>query len=392
MRRPALRSLMMIPIPLLLAAASPVAGAEPPGPGASAGTGADAKAGPKADAKPQEQADAKPADDVAERVRRLRAEGDMLFAKGDLKGARAAYLEIWRLKKEYGIARDLGHVEAKLGMHRDAAERLSFYLREAPADEPGRARAQALFHKARTHVAEIRLTMDVPGATMEVDYVKVGPSPLPGPIYLDPGQHVLQAFIDRWADSVNCWFYAGESSTVALSSPPPDADDAEMLAWVERRSQKFWAQREAVKRAYGDRRPPPPPAPPPPPPPEEPEKSMFVVGLGSSAALVTMSMGLLATLLANGRSDAVDAMRVGRGGASECYRSTSEDCRVLGAAVSRLDDYTTAAGVLWASGVLLAGATVAYAILPMPWEERSALRAAPWVGASGAGVSVGSRF
>ena len=76
---------------------------------------------------------------VASKVGQLFDQAQAAFAKGDKQGAYEAYKAAWALQKSYDIAGNLGNVELKLGMHRDAAEHLAFALDDFPPTEIGRA-------------------------------------------------------------------------------------------------------------------------------------------------------------------------------------------------------------------------------------------------------------
>ena len=73
---------------------------------------------------------------ITDKARELRNEGNAFYKKGDLPHARAAYLGAWLLKKHWQIALNLGDVEVRLGLFREGAEHLAYYLRESAKEEP----------------------------------------------------------------------------------------------------------------------------------------------------------------------------------------------------------------------------------------------------------------
>jgi hypothetical protein len=87
--------------------------------------------------------------------------------KGDYKKAREHFLEAWKRKKSFDLAGNLGVVELKLNMARDAAEHLTYCEENYPAvtNEEQTAKLESLrglLKDARTKVgvARIRVTRD----------------------------------------------------------------------------------------------------------------------------------------------------------------------------------------------------------------------------------------
>src|SRR5262245_11666729 len=65
-----------------------------------------------------------------EKARELHAQGDRLYERGEYARAHTAYVAAWSLKKHYQIAGNLGDCEVRIGKYRDAAEHLSYFIRE----------------------------------------------------------------------------------------------------------------------------------------------------------------------------------------------------------------------------------------------------------------------
>lgn len=107
--------------------------------------------------------------------------------------AYAAFLAAWSLKEHYQIAGNLGTSEAKLGKWRDAAEHLSYYLREAPKEKVAeRKSAEDLLAQARAKVGSISVRAEPAGAEVFVDGVSVGKAPLAGEVFVEPGAHGIE--------------------------------------------------------------------------------------------------------------------------------------------------------------------------------------------------------
>jgi hypothetical protein len=131
-------------------------------------------------------------DALTDKAAALYDDGMAAFGKGKLPEARASFLAAWSLKKHWQIAASLGDCEARLGLHRDAAAHLAFFLRAAPRERRTDA-AQKLYDAARSKIGTLVITADVEGADIAVDGVVIGKAPLEDPVFVDPGRHVLEA-------------------------------------------------------------------------------------------------------------------------------------------------------------------------------------------------------
>lgn len=107
--------------------------------------------------------------------------------------ARAELLLAWQSEANYRIAANLGRVELELGRHRDAAEHLTYCLRNATAMSAAhKAAVQALFDEARAKVGELRVKLSEPGAEVLVDGGVVGKTPIAG-VFVEPGRRTITA-------------------------------------------------------------------------------------------------------------------------------------------------------------------------------------------------------
>lgn len=136
---------------------------------------------------------------LTDKARQLYDEGFAALNRSRWAEAHAAFLAAWRIKQHYQIASNLGVAELRLGKHRDAAEHLSWYLREAPAERTAqRQRAEILLKEALAKVAAITITTEPEGAEVKVDGTAVGRTPLALPVFLEPGRHVFGAELDGY--------------------------------------------------------------------------------------------------------------------------------------------------------------------------------------------------
>lgn len=89
----------------------------------------------------------------------------------------------------------LGQTELMLQKYRDAAEHITYAIRNTP---PGKAEGALPLLKedlatAKTHVATLRVTVDQPDAEISVDRKVVGNSPIDFELFAEPGQRTVEA-------------------------------------------------------------------------------------------------------------------------------------------------------------------------------------------------------
>ena len=131
-------------------------------------------------------------------------QADVLFQKGNTayrekkwQEAYDAYTKAFALKQSYDIAGNLGDVELMLGKHRDAAEHLAFSLRSWPALRlEQKKRTAERLAEAKKSIGALVISVDVNGAEISVNGKVVGKSPLPGPVFTEPGPVSVEARLD----------------------------------------------------------------------------------------------------------------------------------------------------------------------------------------------------
>lgn len=123
------------------------------------------------------------------------ADGNKAFKAGKFADAEAAYEQAFALKKGYDIAGNLAMAEFAQGKMRDASEHLAFALRLFPVTgDPGqRDQMQKTFDQCRSSVGTVKVTVNVKGALVYVDGKSVGEAPLADPVFVDPGEHTVEA-------------------------------------------------------------------------------------------------------------------------------------------------------------------------------------------------------
>lgn len=152
-------------------------------------------AAPKAT--PTASAGAAPPDAIegSDEVQRLYMEGDAALKQGAFADADKHFTKAWSLSKSFDIAGALGTAKLELGKYRDAAQYLSYALRNAlPSTKPTtRDRIKRDLDKAREHLATVKLTVSLAEATVAVDGVSIDPIFLGPEVYIDPGKREVSA-------------------------------------------------------------------------------------------------------------------------------------------------------------------------------------------------------
>ncbi len=160
---------------------------------------------------------AQTADAMTEMARQRFQEGVTFYDAKDYEKARAAFLQAYALKKHPSVLLNLAQSELRSGHEADAAQHFDQYLRENPsATAVERQEAEKGLAAARGRVAEVTITAPA-GAQIFVDGEPVGAAPLPGPVFLPPGNHKLEARKDGASGASDVVAAAGAKSTAALS-------------------------------------------------------------------------------------------------------------------------------------------------------------------------------
>jgi hypothetical protein len=108
--------------------------------------------------------------------------------------ARTALLEAFNRERHCQIAANLGWAELMAGKPRDAAEHLSFFLREAQdVSDADRQEAEKMLAEAKAAIGTVTVRVDAVGADVLVDGQAVGTSPLAEPVFVESGRRTFEA-------------------------------------------------------------------------------------------------------------------------------------------------------------------------------------------------------
>ena len=121
-------------------------------------------------------------------------EGVTFFDQKQYDKARVAFLQAYALKKHPAVLLNLAQSELRCGHEVDAAKHFSAYLRESTtASDSERQAAETGLTATKSAVALLDVNVDEGGAEIYVDGSLEGVSPLPGPLYVAPGAHSVEA-------------------------------------------------------------------------------------------------------------------------------------------------------------------------------------------------------
>jgi hypothetical protein len=132
----------------------------------------------------------------------------------------------------------MGQAHAGLGRYAAAITELQAYVDSVGGSVPDERRLQVerQLEAFRARVGQIVVTVNVAGATIEVDGEVVGTSPLPRPLLLDEGPHrVAASRHDHSSESARVSVFGGELTPVRLALQPVVLAERSELAtplWV----------------------------------------------------------------------------------------------------------------------------------------------------------------
>jgi hypothetical protein len=138
-------------------------------------------------------------DSTNERVRTLFRDGVAQMVAGDFEKAHSTLLQAWNLRQSSDVAAALGQVEFATHRFREAAEHLQWSLDHFPPVESERVlrATRALFEQTKQAVAQLRISSKPEGVSILIDGKVVGTTPLPASVFVEPGQHQVEARA-RW--------------------------------------------------------------------------------------------------------------------------------------------------------------------------------------------------
>jgi hypothetical protein len=157
-------------------------------------------------------------DATVEMARQRFREGVQFYDQRQYDKARLAFLQAFALKPHPSVLLNLAQSELRAGHPEDACGHFSEYIRtNTEANEAEKQEAELGLAASKSKVAEVTVTVDVSGAQITVDGVDKGAAPLPGPLYLAPGAHTIDAKAGDRHASKSVTVGAGQAASAALS-------------------------------------------------------------------------------------------------------------------------------------------------------------------------------
>jgi len=139
------------------------------------------------------------------------------------------FKQLWLDQPAYDVALNLGQAELRLHKYRDAAEHLAFATTHFPAAEDKEVLDRGLkgLEQAKREIGRLILVVDRSGAAVRVDGNTIGTTPIDGEIFVDPGEHAVEASLAGFVTAAQPFqVTAGQSQTVVLkldAAPPSNA-------------------------------------------------------------------------------------------------------------------------------------------------------------------------
>jgi len=323
---------------------------------------------------PAAKASAAEADALTDKARQLYEEGLKALSASRWAEAHASFLAAWRIKPHYQIASNLGVAELKLGKHRDAAEHLTWYLREAPATKvEERRRAEALLKEARAKVTAVTVQATPEGAEVTVDGAAVGVAPLGQPVFVEPGEHAFAGRMEGYqtARSAVEGVAGGEQSVelrlekVVMAVPAPSESGSGTAA-----------AKPTVPSV----------------PAKEGGPNMTLVTAGAVTAGVAAAAGVVFAVMATGSAGDADekaAELEALGGSKACAAGQrAAPCDDLLGLREDASTFTNVAAWSFIGAGLVGAGTLIYWLTTPGQDARSGVRASPVVGVNGGGIVV----
>lgn len=280
------------------------------------------------------------------------------YAAGRYQQAEEVFLRVWKVRRTYDVAANLGHTELRLGKVPEAATYLSFALRNWPVVGKGSPRelAQGRLAEAKAQIGTLVIRVDRVGAEVSINGARAGEAPLDPEVFVAPGTYRIEATLAG---------YEPTAATVKVGKGATRDVALAMRAAVSKR-----AMRTAI----------------------------IVSGGVLSAAVIGVGVGLHAA----GEAKADDVARlnqsiVGSGGSNSgddpCLSSDDPRCAELMRAGVAGDAFRNVGTAMFVVGGAGLAATLTYWIWSTSRpEQRMGVRAAPVVSASGGGLGVWGSF
>ncbi|MBI4705501.1 MAG: hypothetical protein HY744_30780 [Deltaproteobacteria bacterium] len=177
-------------------------------------------------------AHAQPADARTEQARERFIEGVQAYDAGRFEEARTLFLQAYALKRHPAVLLNLGLSGVKSGHVVEGGTNLQRFLREHTEASPDQIKAaKDGVADARKRIGFVVVIVDTDGAAVAIDGKPVGTSPLTDPVFVEPGEHEVEATLGSKKARVKVDAQKGSATPVTLEispgapapAPPPPA-------------------------------------------------------------------------------------------------------------------------------------------------------------------------
>lgn len=321
---------------------------------------------------------AQPSTDPNQRATELYKKGNDYYDKAKWADAETMYRAAFELRQSFEIAGNLGDVEMIQGKPREAAEHLAFALRLfPPSGKPAQKEAlQKRLREATTMIGTVRVKVSEPDAEVVLDGKSIGKSPLDNEIYVDRGDHVLEARREGYEPAKEkISATAGSTHDVSLTLKKKEEPRS--------KAPPVGAGGGADEVSAGRSKP----------------NTIIIIG-GAMVSVAALATGIGLTAAANGKSGDAELMRqtMDMRGAPLCGSVgidalTASECMELRDTLGDKDSFTNTAIAAFVIGGLAATATGVYTFWPRRKAEKAAVvRPVPFMTGKEGGLLVTGTF
>lgn len=167
--------------------------------------------------------------------------GVALYKEADFRSAVVEFRRAYDRSKNPKILYNIAQCEYQLTNYVAAQAAFEKYLADGGSDVPATRRedVEGELQKLKARIALVTIKVDKPGAAVTVDEMRVGVSPLPAPVPLNPGAHRIVARLANHADaSAPVEVGGGDASTVEIrlveqtAAAQPAAEGTRERSWT----------------------------------------------------------------------------------------------------------------------------------------------------------------
>jgi hypothetical protein len=290
------------------------------------------------------------------RVTQLFKNGKAAFAKGDMAEAERLFSEAFALRKSSDIAANLGQSELEQQKFRKAAEHFQWALANLlpSATDAQRKAVETGLARSRAEVAILRLEIKPDGSDVVVAEQRLGPSPINGGVYVDPGEVIIAVKHDGFvAIDKRVLVSKGTEQAVEVTLMPRDTGPTAAAAATPTAVGSGLDHPVTDKPADAG---------------EDKPKSLVPAFVATGVAVVGVGLGIGFTVSANSKRSDLDESIAAHGGTAACSNGTATpaDCADF---KSRADSVDTSRHV--ALGSFIVGGVAAVVAGYFYWDALS---------------------